>query len=150
MTTTQTKLPAGRYYVGDLCYVMKPKWDEALQVSDCGDGVFALSDGRRFAMFGTAYGDGQYPCSNGAFFAVDSGTVGCILVADIRDPGVQDEAELCRLGTIVDFADAFGCGSDKGVIFFGDVTVDTEGEDESDDDYCEKEEDQDENEDEDY
>ena len=147
ITTTQTKLPAGRYYVGDLCYVMKPEWDEALQASDYGEGVFALADGRRFAIFGAAYGDGQYPCSNGASIGVDSGTVGCIRIADISDPKVQDEAELNRLGTVVVFCDEFGCGSDNGVLFFGGVAVDTAGEDDDGDDGDYYEEDQDEDDD---
>ena len=106
--------------------------------------------GRRppLCHFGTSYGDGEYPCSTGAKIGVDSGTVGCIRIADISDPEVQDEAELNRLGTVVVFCDEFGCGSDSGVLFFGGVTVDTAGEDEDGDDgdYYE-EEDQDEDED---
>ena len=58
-------MPAGKYYIGDLCYVMSDaEWEEFCSITIDGhnviDGEFQLKDGRRFATYGTAFGDGVY------------------------------------------------------------------------------------------
>ena len=59
-------MPAGEYYIGDLCYVMTDEeWEEFCSITistddKCLDGEFQLKDGRRFATYGTMYGDGIY------------------------------------------------------------------------------------------
>lgn len=116
-------LPAGRYYVGDLCYVMHPEWTEVCRLINGGNrdgGEFTLADGRRFALHDTMYGDGVYPCSNGSTLGVDAGLIGCILVSDIRDAGAQSEAALLERGTIIDFPVPFSSSRDSyGNIRFG-------------------------------
>ena len=87
-TTRTGMMPAGRYWVGDLCYVLHDAWDGAWR---CGDGVHALADGRRIAMFATTHGDGTYYDDDGNCYGVDSGTLGCILADDIRDTSASDE-----------------------------------------------------------
>ena len=69
-------MPAGRYYIGDLCYVMHDEWDEACTLffptNQSGRGIegeFTLKDGRRFASFTTAYGDGEYYNNQGVVIA---------------------------------------------------------------------------------
>ncbi len=128
-------MPAGRYYVGDLCYVMHPEWDEYCSITikghECLDGEFELADGRRFATYGTEYGDGVYTASNGAELGVDAGLIGCILVEDIRDD--VTEAQMLQLGTIVEFAQPFNTNEHKGIIQFGHILVDTAGSDDWDD-----------------
>jgi hypothetical protein len=128
-------MPAGRYYVGDLCYVMNPEWDEFCSITikghECLDGEFNLADGRRFATYGTAYGDGVYAASNGANLGVDAGLIGCIRVEDIRDD--ITEAKMLKLGTIVEFAEPFNTNEHKGIIQFGHILVDTSGSDDWDD-----------------
>lgn len=51
-------MPAGTYYVGDLCYVMHDVWDEFCDITIEGlsvlDGVFSLKNGVKFATFGTS------------------------------------------------------------------------------------------------
>lgn len=86
---------AGTYYVGDLCYVMHPQWNEV-----CGlmfntgrgndgvlDGEFNLANGVRFALHSTAYGDGTYYDQQDRRYPVDAGLIGCIAVEDVYDPG---------------------------------------------------------------
>lgn len=118
-------MPAGRYYIGDLCYVMHDEWDEfcsiTIQDRECLNGEFALTDGRRFATYGTAYGDGVYPCSNGSSLGVDAGLIGCICVDDIS----ENDRNSIYLGTVVDFAKPFDTSESNGVIRFGHITVDT-------------------------
>ena len=104
-------MPAGKYYIGDLCYVMHDEWDEACTLffptyqSGRGvEGEFTLKDGRRFASFGTAYGDGTYNSNIGTEHMVDSGSIGCVQVEDIRD-NTYDDIE--SLGAIVEFTQPF-------------------------------------------
>ncbi len=134
-------MKAGTYYVGDLCYVMHDCWDEVCDLifenrkdGGCNDGEFTLKDGRRFAMYSTMYGDGLYPSSVGRNLSVDSGSIGCILLEDIRDP-VATPAHMAGLGTIVDFPKDFGTGIDDiGLIVLGHVEVET-GDVEEDEEY---------------
>jgi hypothetical protein len=124
-------MPAGRYYIGDLCYVMHSEWDEACAMffpprhEGRGlDGEFTLKDGRRFASFGTAWGDGEYYNNIGTSHGVDSGSIGCILVADIQDdtyPNIES------LGTVVEFTEPFEVQKiGKGLLKFGHVEIETD------------------------
>jgi hypothetical protein len=123
------KMPAGRFYIGDLCYVMHDEWDEVCDLffppghpPRGVEGVFTLKDGRRFASFGTAWGDGTYRSSINTLHSVDSGSIGCILVSDIRDTTYSD---IERLGAIVEFAEPFEVSEDAGLLKFGHVLIET-------------------------
>jgi len=138
-------MKSGMYWIGDLCYVMHAEWDEvcALIIDDqnpgggCAEGEFTLMDGRRFAIFNTAYGDGEYPDNGNRTYPVDSGSLGCILLEDI-DTKNPENAGWNRWGNIVRMDADFECESDDaGVISFGHVLINT-GE-ESDDDCYENE-----------
>lgn len=126
-------MPAGRYYIGDLCYVMHPEWDECCDlffppgdnIGPGREGEFVLKDGRRFASFGTAYGDGTYTSNIGTSHSVDSGSIGCIRVEDIRD-NTHDNIE--RLGAIVEFDQPFEVFADTGMLVFGHVKIETNDE----------------------
>jgi hypothetical protein len=137
-------MKAGRYYVGDLCYVMHNEWDEFCDITikgnECLDGEFELKDGRRFATYGTLYGDGSYRSDFGTYHSVDAGLIGCIRLEDISED--ISEEEMNRLGAVIDFPEEFETGSDsEGNIFFGYMTIATgdsdDGyDDESDDGYA--------------
>ncbi|CAB4175002.1 hypothetical protein UFOVP972_100 [uncultured Caudovirales phage] len=129
-------MKAGKYYVGDLCYVLGDRWDEVCNLiivdHKCLDGEFELKDGTKFAIYGTAHGDGYYCDQQGNGYPVDSGSIGCVLVDDIT------EGELDKMGgNLFDFEEHFETGEDNGVIYIGDIEIDTQGheEDEEDDDY---------------
>lgn len=132
-------MPAGRYYVGDLCYVMHDVWDEFCDITidghRCLDGVFTLKDGRRFATFGTKWGDGYYKDGMGRGYSVDAGLIGCILESDIQDPEAHTSG-----GQIMDFAVDFDVWEHNGMIRFGDLSIDTDGSSYEDDDYSYDEE----------
>ena len=129
-------MPAGRYYVGDLCYVISDDsvWSEICELTmpynpetketDYRDGEFTLKDGRRFANFGTVYGDGTYRSSIGTDHCVDSGSIGCISVYDIQDK-TYDLERLQQLGAIVDFEAPFEVSADYGLLKFGSVMIET-------------------------
>ena len=119
-------MKAGTYYIGDLCYVMNPEWDEFCNLTISGnnvlDGEFNLKDGRRFATFTTKYGDGTYYDEQGFEYPVDAGLIGCINVKDISP------SELANLssGRVVEFVKDFTTFKAGSVISFGNVIIDTE------------------------
>ena len=121
-------MPAGRYAIIDLCYVMHDVWDEfcALTIKDhqCLEGEFNLKDGRRFATLSTAYGDGTYRSNIGTDHSVDAGLIGCIRVEDIRDNTYED---IESLGAIVEFDQPFEVSEDAGLLKFGHVMIETAG-----------------------
>lgn len=112
-------MKAGTYYIGDLCYVMHKEWDEVC--NNLEDGEHTLADGRTYAIYGTAHGDGRYDSAKGAI-DVDSGTIGCILVEDIRE-GLPSDGF-----AIVTFEQPFDTGVEKGLIYFDHVEIDTDPE----------------------
>ena len=140
-------MPAGKYYIGDLCYVMHDEWDECCDLMFQSDeqgfpkaveGEMVLKDGRRFASFGTAYGDGTYRSNINTFHCVDSGSIGCIRVEDIRDT-TYDFARIEELGAIVEFDQPFEVSEDQGLLVFGHVEIETA--DEDDEEYNDEESD---------
>lgn len=125
-------MPAGVYYVGDLCYVMSDaEWDEfcsiTIQGSRCLDGEFELSDGRKFATYGTSWGDGVYQDQHGNQYAVDSGLIGCILMSDIK----VEKYNIKELGSVVEITEDFTTNGGRndtnwdGVIRIGPISIDT-------------------------
>jgi hypothetical protein len=126
-------MTAGKYYLGDLCYVMHGEWDEfcdlTIQGNSLLNGEFNLKDGRRFATFTTKWGDGVYQDEQGRSYSVDAGLIGCIRVEDID---FTDASNNVSGGQIVEFDRDFTTFSSGGVIRFGDVVIDTDAEEEMD------------------
>lgn len=120
-------LPAGTYWVGDLCYILSDIWDEVCDLywaseneTAVAGGEFTLRDGRKFAMYGTRFGDGTYNDQSGHSYGVDSGTLGCFPVS-------ADDSE-DSLGKLVNFRNDFSTGytdRDCSVIKFGHIQIDT-------------------------
>lgn len=135
-------MPAGKYYVGDLCYVMHGEWDECCGLFFDGhighgvnEGLFTLKDGRKFASFNTQWGDGTYYDEARRAYCVDAGLIGCILADSIDyfselEWGENDTSG----GQVIDFAHDFEVRKENGVLYFGDVRIDTAGYDEEYDD----------------
>jgi hypothetical protein len=134
--TTSMPTSTARYYVGDLCYVMHPEWNEVcdLVTFDNENSAYELSDGRQFFMLNTAYGDGTYNDNFGRPYSVDSGTIGAIKVSDITDPEFQDAVKN-GLGQIVEFPvelDETSVYADGGMLAFDTLYIDTSFDDEED------------------
>ena len=123
-------MPAGEYYIGDLCYVVD-EWDDycsvIIQYDKCLNGEFHMPDGRKFASYGTCWGDGVYEDTSGRQYSVDAGLIGCILVSDITRKDYDIE-RIKELGAIHTFETDFVTGKEGGVIFFGRVQIDTDPE----------------------
>jgi len=121
-------MPAGKYYIGDLCYVMADEeWREICNIiirePHILDGEFELPDGRRFAIYSTAYGDGTYHDQHGHAYSVDAGSIGCILMSDIR---AHKYDNILDLGAVQEFAEPFATGSQGGQLQFGHVVIETD------------------------
>lgn len=135
-------MPAGKYWIGDLCYVMRDRWDEFCDLTIGADqmleGEFTLKDGTKVAAFCTKWGDGCYQDQHGNSYGVDAGLIGCIRLEDINAEEHTDHD--IRLGHVFDFTSPFEVsGIDHrsrydGVISFGrKVVIDTDPEPEYED-----------------
>lgn len=74
----KAELPRGRYYIGDLCYVLGDNiYDNIFGGTGYESGIYEEKNSDRvFLVNSTAYGDGEYPGSDGNKFAVDAGIIG--------------------------------------------------------------------------
>lgn len=128
-------LAPGLYIISDPRYqVPNGKWRDLLE--SCGDSIvgnYKRSRGKtvHVVSFGTAYGDdGTYFDQDGTEYGVDAGMIGIMLVSDIGKKNVDS-----RLGRLVTFTEPFECYSERGVIHFGHVEIDTDPQGDEDEDY---------------
>lgn len=135
-------MKSGNYYVGDLCYVMHPQWEEFCEKTCSGDdmteGEIVLDNGVKILQFGTAWGDGCYEDQFGNSYGVDAGLIGCIRIEDINDPNADLEG-----GNIINFPFDFKGESEDGIIYIGHIRINTDP-----DCYVEDESEEEENDDE--
>ena len=135
-------MPAGRYFVGDLCYVISSQWDDFCSKAlsrnkDSNDHIITLNTGVSVAFIHTMHGDGVYSDQFNNSYPVDAGLIGCIKVDDIIDPAANTD-----LGDIVEFDQAFECFSYNGILHFGHISIDTDDDDEENDGFSEDDLDQ--------
>lgn len=113
-------LPAGKYYIGDPCYVIdNEKWDDFLGPfwNHGGRGGKFDFEGDDCVAFYTQYGDGQYELEGeGALLPVDAGMIGCIPKVMCHSDGD---------GADVTFDEPFECWEENGNLHFGDLVVKT-------------------------
>ena len=120
-------LPAGKYYIGDPCYVLgRPhsNWESVLDESNFFENPY-INKGLTALAFGTAFGDGEYLDQDGRKYPVDAGLIGAtpVKMATVKKPtGVH----------LLEFLEPFLCTTDGAVICFGRIRIDTDpqGEDE--------------------
>ncbi len=126
----KTTFKAGRYYVGDPCYVLDDKqWDEVLTQTGCfGYEAFSSPDENTFYIKGhrgwgngTMWGDGTYIANNNLEYWVDSGTLGIIPIEALED-GNPDFRGGYDFET---FKKDFEVYFEDGVFHFGDIVIDT-------------------------
>lgn len=148
-------MPAGRYYVGDLCYVIGDDavWSEICELTmpynhetketDYRDGEFTLKDGRRIVIYSTKYGDGGYRSNLGTYHAVDAGVIGAMLESECD----KKYEHIAELGAFVDFPEPWEHSGGRwtnyetwdGVIHLGHVTIATG---DSDEDFVDEDQEQ--------
>ena len=126
-------VPAGTYILGDPCYAIPDnKWDEAITTTDCFHTPvgFVTVDGIKYPIMGfaTAYGDGEYPGTDGRWFPVDAGLIG-LVPYDLDKEHYNND-----VSHIVVFDDETLCTNVNGVMQFGNIRIDTAGDDALEDD----------------
>ena len=111
--STSEILPAGRYYIGDLCYAMKNSiYDDVFGDTPYSPGYYTTQDGC-FLVDRTAYGDGAYTGTNGFEYGVDAGIIG------IASMGVCNPDLPPRLGgTLHTFTEPVNCKFKNGYFEF--------------------------------
>lgn len=136
-TFYSAQFPAGEYYVGDLCYVMTPEWDELWEIRWYPDthleGELTVQNKRIF-IASTAYGDGNFDSNSGHSFGVDSGSLGIISINDIS----PSELENLHLGHVFEFPQNFTVTANNGKFQFGDILIDTGYDEEYDEGYLDE------------
>ena len=109
-----TTLPAGKYLIGDLCY-RDAVWDEMIEPFILNE-LRTLSNGKRYVILKTAYGDGEYMDQDGKRYWVDSGTIGIV-----ECDGDEDTPQ----GRVFDFGSEFNVYNDNGEMHFGALVIET-------------------------
>ena len=157
------KMKAGKYYLGDPCYVLNEQnghdWMDLLSSTNyfgsydekeqkyipAEERQYFHKIGEHFVFVSdTAHGDGQYYDNMGGCYPVDAGMIGCIPLELIPEAGL----DILDFGNVVKFDKDFTCESgahDDGVIRIGNLLIDTDPEPEydpydEDDEYDEDEE----------
>ena len=119
-------LPAGKYYIGDPCYVIaEENWDAWLDAYREGDGELTYN-GHEMWAHQTYFGDGSYKDQQGREYGVDAGTLAAV-------PFDLVERSFGSLGHVIDFDKPFECSCDEGVFTFGNIVIDTYGHAEDED-----------------
>lgn len=120
--------PAGKYYIGDLCYVLgNAVYDKVYGGHGYGDGLYVNKKTNEFFFVGaTAYGDGCYIGSDGKEFGVDAGIIGICPASCMR----KDDGG----GHMYTFTEPVECKFKGGFFDFisgyNSLTIDTSGIDE--------------------
>lgn len=122
---------AGKYFVGDPCYVISDKnWDELIKNTGCFginqnmnttnwyDGVFYY-DGKKCFASGTAYGDGMFEDNKKNIYRVDAGLIGIVPIEAINEDNPS------WLGHFINFKKNFIVYENNGKFYFGETTIDT-------------------------
>jgi len=144
ITARKTALmPAGTYYVGDLCYLLTEKtdqvYDDLVSGFDNDSKAVDIKAGRRkvFSAFyaSTSYGDGQYSDNIGNKYSVDAGILGVVqlLSADLITQAKKLDADGHAKAIL--FPEDFRVDRDEdGTFTFGHLTIVTDGSDQEEDD----------------
>lgn len=120
-------LPAGKYYVGDPCYVIQgenyKRWDDFIdhyfEIEGCKNGVYTTWEGKQLFAANTMYGDGVYQDQKQNSYPVDAGMIAAVPFELI------DMHENVKFGQVIEFNEPFYASRQDGVIYIGNVVIDT-------------------------
>lgn len=127
------EMSAGKYFIGDPCYVMDVDdyimlADEILACHKFDGGEFTVRDGQKIVVLPTKHNHSEYPSNENIFFPVDSGTIACIPIEYLLEPsGVTKKHNLECCGMIKEFPEHFKVSEYDGLLFFGDTIIETDG-----------------------
>lgn len=116
----QVMVPAGKYVLGDPCYVVPhAHWDELLSSCDFFNRPVGCFKGIEVLGFSTRWGDGTYADNKHRYYPVDAGLIGLVpfeYAIDINP----------KLSHVIEFKDSTTCVRySEGILVFGDIRIDT-------------------------
>lgn len=147
-------LPAGKYVIGDLCYILPDELHNKIVVLDYpGTRVLSFQYGKQlvemFVFFDSTFiGDGLYRDQHGHEFPVDGGVIGCVLLDNLPASLVEmmlDEDTLSDTHQFT-FDESFVPYCDDGIFDIASVHIDTkhgDNDDDENDDFVDYEDDAD-------
>lgn len=119
------KLPAGKYYISDPCYLVPDaEWSDFCDQfydDNAEANVITLRNGSKVVAFNTAFGDGCYSDQLGNEYPVDAGLIGIIPFDAVPAPEHNSHWKT----VVIDFPSAFSCSERDGVMTFGHVVINT-------------------------
>jgi hypothetical protein len=127
LPSEEVKLPPGKYYIGDLCYIMDDDvegnpYDNVFGGTGYSAGLYTKENKGSFYVANTAYGDGAYKGSNQVEYGVDAGIIGIVNMNLIKEEEVVMEGKEFiedSGGTIYDFPNGVSCKfNGKGIFEF--------------------------------
>lgn len=111
---------AGKYYVGDPCYVVSNRnWIRLLNQTDFFEKEVFQYKGEKCFASGTLYGDGSYYDNQGRVYSVDAGLIGIMPVESL------DKNKSGKGGNIIEFDSEFEVYEGGGVFHFGNLEINT-------------------------
>jgi hypothetical protein len=126
--SNSVKVPAGKYWLGDPCYVIEADdWSKVCEAfyadENRGKSIVRvdLGNGNLVVLCQTAWGDGEYRSSKNHVIPVDSGTIGLVSMA--YDPEFKSNFDLCSL---VEFPLNPIIENQNGIMWFDTIRVDTQ------------------------
>jgi len=124
---------AGKYYVGDLCYVVDKHedWMQLLNDTDYFRNENQSYKGYPIFASSTAHGDGRYYDQFNREYGVDAGIIGIMPVEAIEKEG--------KGGNVIEFKEDFDVVTAHGIFYIGDIKIDTFGWGDDDDEEDEEE-----------
>ena len=132
MTTTYKSyiVPAGKYWLGDPCYIIKDShWLQFCNEFSIGENegntYITLEDNTKILAFSTYHGDGYYLDQHGNGYAVDAGLIGLIPWSYTEKFSKKDSTEYFSLSNVVEFAEETLCFTTDGILTFGNYIIDT-------------------------
>lgn len=126
METTLFK--AGKYYIGDPCYIFSKSWDKLIEENNFLKPSVFIIDGHKCAIGSTAYGDGIYEDNFGYDYYVDAGLIGILPIELLKLDEVYNEANIEEQPglSVVEFSKDFKVKINDGKFKFGGIRINTQ------------------------
>lgn len=130
-------MKTGKYYIGDLCYLLTDKYYEEIVCSFEHDNKETNIKGVDFWYHHTAHGDGCYEDQKERTYGVDAGIIGCVNLDTIPNDALDSEGFWKEGGNVIVFDKNFSCHykNYEGKICIGHIEIITDPE-EDEPEYC--------------
>lgn len=131
------KFKAGKYYIGDPCYIFDQSWNQVLDETDFFNKEPQELFGDQICCGSTAYGDGEYKDNLGNSYYVDAGLIGILPVSLLLiDLKYTEEQVIQEEGMhIHEFKEDFEVEIDHGIFHFGSIVINTRDEENEEEEF---------------